>query len=66
MVRLVKRETNALSKQNKNNFLSECRGGEIGRHATLRGWCLYWCKSSSLFHGTKKAALKAAFFRIQY
>ncbi len=28
--------------------------GEIGRHATLRGWCRYRCASSSLVLGTTK------------
>ena len=28
--------------------------GEIGRHATLRGWCRYRCASSSLVLGTIK------------
>lgn len=35
--------------------------GEIGRHASLRGWCRLRCASSSLVLGTKKVA-KAAFF----
>ena len=29
-------------------------GGEIGRHASLRGWCSQGCASSSLVLGTKK------------
>ena len=28
--------------------------GEIGRHATLRGWCRLRCASSSLVLGTRK------------
>jgi hypothetical protein len=30
--------------------------GEIGRHASLRGWCSQGCASSSLVLGTKKEA----------
>ena len=30
-------------------------GGEIGRHASLRGWCLHGCASSNLVLGTKEA-----------
>ena len=31
-----------------------CPDGEIGRHASLRGWCQQWCASSSLVLGTIK------------
>ena len=31
-----------------------CPGGEIGRHASLRGWCSQGCASSSLVLGTQK------------
>ncbi len=31
--------------------------GEIGRHASLRGWCSQGCASSSLVLGTKKTRL---------
>jgi hypothetical protein len=31
--------------------------GEIGRHASLRGWCRLRCASSSLVLGTKKTRL---------
>ena len=37
--------------------------GEIGRHATLRGWCRYRCASSSLVLGTIK---KETFFRFLF
>jgi hypothetical protein len=30
--------------------------GEIGRHASLRGWCPYGCASSSLVLGTKETS----------
>jgi hypothetical protein len=32
-----------------------CPDGEIGRHASLRGWCRQRCASSSLVLGTKTA-----------
>jgi hypothetical protein len=31
----------------------KCPDGEIGRHASLRGWCRFRCASSSLVLGTK-------------
>jgi hypothetical protein len=34
--------------------LQLCPDGEIGRHASLRGWCRLRCASSSLVLGTKK------------
>ena len=33
---------------------TSCPDGEIGRHATLRGWYRLRCASSSLVLGTKK------------
>ena len=40
--------------QVKNDYFCThlCPGGEIGRHASLRGWCPYGCASSSLVLGT--------------
>jgi len=35
-------------------YLNFCPDGEIGRHASLRGWCSQGCASSSLVLGTKK------------
>ena len=32
-----------------------CPRGEIGRHASLRGWCLQWCAGSNPVVGTKKS-----------
>ena len=29
-----------------------CPRGEIGRHASLRGWCLQWCAGSNPVVGT--------------
>ena len=43
--------------------------GEIGRHATLRGWFPYGCASSSLVLGTNKKALRISsegFFIVVY
>ena len=37
---------------------SPCPDGEIGRHATLRGWCRLRCASSSLVLGTKKERMQ--------
>ena len=34
-----------------------CPRGEIGRHASLRGWCLQWCAGSNPVVGTKKSDL---------
>ena len=36
--------------------------GEIGRHATLRGWCPFGCGSSNLLMRTKKGDFRVAFF----
>jgi len=33
-----------------------CPRGEIGRHASLRGWCLQWCAGSNPVVGTKTSA----------
>ena len=35
-------------------FTNYCPDGEIGRHASLRGWCSQGCASSSLVLGTRK------------
>jgi hypothetical protein len=42
-------------------YLDSRPDGEIGRHASLRGWCSQGCASSSLVLGTKKAALCSFF-----
>ena len=39
-----------------------CPRGEIGRHASLRGWCLQWCAGSNPVVGTKKSDL---FFKLK-
>ena len=35
-----------------NLIIFKCPDGEIGRHASLRGWCSQGCASSSLVLGT--------------
>ena len=39
-----------------------CPDGEIGRHASLRGWCRLRCASSSLVLGTKKRVRNSSLF----
>ena len=34
-----------------------CPRGEIGRHASLRGWCLQWCAGSNPVVGTNIDAI---------
>ena len=38
--------------------LKYCPDGEIGRHASLRGWCRLRCASSSLVLGTIKSQVE--------
>lgn len=37
--------------------IKHCPDGEIGRHASLRGWCSQGCASSSLVLGTKEISI---------
>ena len=60
--------------QSKRNYGSEPHAlgperdrpdGEIGRHASLRGWCRLRCASSSLVLGTKESC-ESSFFYLRY
>ncbi len=49
--------TNGFVQEKNVSIFAPLKGpdGEIGRHATLRGWCRLRCASSSLVLGTQKA-----------